>query len=57
MTFNKDIIWKWIKRNWYAGELTLVCFLLATAVIPLWAAWAAIFFPFMGWIISKIMGK
>jgi len=47
----------WIKRHWYAAELTLVCFFIAIEVAPPWIAWAAIFLPAMGWVIKKMVKK
>jgi len=52
----KDVI-DWFKRNWYATELTLVCFLIAIEVAPPWIAWAAIFLPALGWVIKKMVKK
>jgi uncharacterized membrane protein YjjB (DUF3815 family) len=46
-----------LKKNWYAAELTLVCFLISVEVAPLWLAWAAIFLPALGWVVYKIAKK
>ena len=46
-----------LKKNWYAAELTLVCFLVSIEVAPPPVAWAAIFIPAIGWVIYKIAKK
>ena len=44
----------WLKKNWYATELSIVCFLIAIEVVPIWVAWGAIFIPAMIFVINKI---
>ncbi len=46
-----------LKKNWYAAELTAVCFLISVEVLPRPWAWAAIFLPAVGWVIYKIAKK
>jgi len=46
-----------LKKNWYAAELTVVCFLTSVEVVPPWVSWAAIFLPALGWVIYKIAKK
>lgn len=46
-----------LKKNWYAAELTVVCFLTSIEVVPPWVSWAAIFLPALGWVISKMVKK
>ncbi len=46
-----------LKKNWYATELTVVCFLTSVEAVPLWVSWAGIFLPALGYVIYKIAKK
>jgi hypothetical protein len=46
-----------LKKQWLTVFWGLVLFLVSIEVVPAWGAWAALFLPFFGWVLYKIIKR